>query len=154
LHSFPTRRSSDLTSTLMGLDAFPAEHPLHLGMLGMHGTVAANRAVHGADLLISLGMRFSDRVTGNKKSFSPNSFKIHIDIDNAELNKNIRVDIPVCSSVEDALTQILKYIKPKAHTSWHEKINNWAKHAPAFKPVQDGRLTPQEVIRAIDKATD
>nr|WP_144919425.1 biosynthetic-type acetolactate synthase large subunit [Paenibacillus bovis] len=154
VHELAARCDIPVTSTLMGLDAFPTEHPLHLGMLGMHGTVAANRAVHGADVLISLGMRFSDRVTGNKKSFSPNSLKIHIDIDNAELNKNIRVDIPVCSSVEDALTQILKYIKPKTHTSWHGKINNWAKHAPAFKPVQDERLTPQEVIRAIDKATD
>jgi len=95
-----------VVSTLMGIGAFPSRHPLHLGMLGMHGTFAANRAVHQADLLICLGVRFSDRVTGKMKAFSPHSYKIHVDIDAAELNKNMSVDLPIIGDIQDVLSQV------------------------------------------------
>ena len=88
-----------VTSTLMGLGSFPCGDPLFLGMVGMHGTFAANKAIHRADLLICLGIRFSDRVTGKISGFSPKSRKIQIDIDAAEINKNVPVDLPIVGDV-------------------------------------------------------
>ncbi|WP_062106684.1 biosynthetic-type acetolactate synthase large subunit [Bacillus niameyensis] len=143
-----------VASTLMGLGVIPANHPSFLGMIGMHGTVAANRAIHEADVLICLGMRFSDRVTGDKKTFSPKSFKIQVDIDEAELNKNIAVDLAVCGSVEEMLHGLLDQVPPKVHHDWHEKIQKWSKQAPAYKQKQEQLLTPQEVIRMIDQETE
>ena len=154
LHELISRCNLPVVATLMGISAFPSAHPLHLGMLGMHGTVAANRAIQAADVIICLGVRFSDRVSGNHKAFSPNSFKIQIDIDNTELNKNIGIDIALQGSVEHALLGILDRIPELDRSAWHKKINTWAKHAPAFKPADDGQLTPQEVIRCIDNATN
>lgn len=154
LQELISRCNFPVVATLMGIGAFPSAHPLHLGMLGMHGTVAANRAIQAADVVICLGVRFSDRVSGNRKAFSPNSFKIQIDIDNAELNKNIGIDIALQGSVEQALLGILDRIPELNHSAWHEKISIWAKHAPAFKPSNDGQLTPQEVIRCIDNVTN
>lgn len=96
-----------VVSTLMGIGSFPTSHPLYLGMLGMHGTYAANRAVHYADVLLSLGARFNDRLSGKAKSFSPNSWKIHVDIDNAELNKNIEVDLAIQGDIKDLLCRLV-----------------------------------------------
>ncbi|MBS4219533.1 biosynthetic-type acetolactate synthase large subunit [Bacillus sp. FJAT-49711] len=153
LFELATRCDIPVTSTLMGIGSFPVDHPLYLGMVGMHGTVAANRAVQGADVLICLGMRFSDRVTGNKKSFSPKSFKIQVDIDPAELNKNVHVDLAVSGAVDDALRGILLRVPPNKHLAWHEKLDGWSKQAPSFKYKKDNSLTPQEVIHYIDAAT-
>ncbi|MCR2822540.1 biosynthetic-type acetolactate synthase large subunit [Lederbergia panacisoli] len=154
LFELATRCDIPVTSTLMGIGSFPVDHTLFLGIVGMHGTVAANRAVQGADVLICLGMRFSDRVTGSKKTFSPKSFKIQVDIDPAELNKNVQVDLAVSGSVEYALYGILKRVSENKHTAWLEKISGWSKQAPAFKHKEDEVLTPQEVIHYIDAATD
>lgn len=154
LQELISRCNLPVVATLMGIGAFPSAHPLHLGMLGMHGTVAANRAIQAADVIVCLGVRFSDRVSGNRKAFSPNSFKIQIDIDNAELNKNIEIDIALQGSVEQALSGILARIPASDYPDWHNQINTWAKHAPAFKPSDNGQLTPQEVIRCIDNATN
>ena len=95
-----------VVSSLMGIGSIPGNHPLYLGMVGMHGTFAANRAVHRSDLLICLGVRFSDRVTGKISGFSPKSKKIHIDIDPAEINKVVQVDIPIVGDVKDFLVEI------------------------------------------------
>lgn len=154
LQELISRCNFPIVTTLMGIGAFPSEHPLHLGMLGMHGTVAANRSIQAADVIVCLGVRFSDRVSGNRKAFSPHSFKIQIDIDNAELNKNIEIDIALQGSVEQVLLGILARIPKIDHTAWHDKIHTWAKHAPAFKPSENGQLTPQEVIRCIDNVTN
>lgn len=107
-----------IVCTLMGIGALPSRHPLHLGMLGMHGTFAANKAVHQADLLISMGVRFSDRVMGNLKAFSPNSFKVHIDIDAAELNKNVIVDLPVTGDIQAVISQLLKQLNKGESEQW------------------------------------
>lgn len=143
-----------IASTLMGLGAFPSRHPLHLGMIGMHGTVTANRAIHAADVLVCFGMRFSDRVTGNRKTFSPHSFKIQVDIDPAEFNKNIEIDLALCGSIEDVLRGILNLQPQRSRDSWHEQIMGWARHTKTAKSSHNECLTPQEVIHYIDEATD
>lgn len=142
-----------IVSTLMGISAFPSRHPLHLGMLGMHGTFAANKAVHQADLLISMGVRFSDRVMGNIKSFSPNSFKVHIDIDAAELNKNITVDLPVTGDIKAVLSQLLKQLKKGESAPWVSETSQWQKKVPRFDK-SNSVLQPQKVIQLIDEMTD
>jgi len=145
-----------VASTLMGIGVFPSRHPLHLGMIGMHGTVAANRAIQAADLLICLGMRFSDRVTGNRRSFSPDSFKIQVDIDEAELNKNIGVDLSICGTMEEALLGLLARLPSGGNdrTAWHAQLAAWSvKRKTRKEKANEGQLTPQEVIRCLDEAT-
>ncbi|MNO14895.1 Acetolactate synthase large subunit [compost metagenome] len=141
-------------STLMGLGAFPSDHPLHLGMVGMHGTVAANRALQAADFVLCLGVRFSDRVTGNRKSFSPGSFKIQVDIDSSELNKNINVDLSITGHVSEMLAGLMDLIQRRDRLPWEEQIQLWIKRSA--KPLREAgsKLTPQEVIACIDEATD
>jgi acetolactate synthase-1/2/3 large subunit len=153
LRELATEYCLPVASTLMGLGAFPSGHPLHLGMVGMHGSVAANRAVQGADVLLCLGVRFSDRVTGQRRSFSPHSYKIQVDIDEAELNKNIAIDLALCGTVENALTGLMGRISARDHSSWHNQIAAWPKHTFVFRQKGNLLLTPQEVIRYIDKAT-
>lgn len=159
LQELAVRRNLPIVSTLMGIGAFPSRHPLYLGMLGMHGTVAANRAVQNADLLICLGIRFSDRVTGKRKSFSPDSFKIQIDIDEAELNKNIGVDLAICGSVEEALSGLLDRLPEPSDgcrfENWHGQISGWSKRAPAnFSGKSRGKLSPQEVIQSLSERSE
>ncbi len=142
-----------IVSTLMGIGAFPSKHPLHLGMLGMHGTFAANKAVHQADLIISLGVRFSDRVTGKMKSFSPNSYKIHIDIDAAELNKNMQVQLPVEGNILDVLSRVMKLLQKGDTKQWVTESSLWQKKVPRFDQ-SNSILKPQKVIQLIDEMTD
>ena len=97
--------------TLLGIGSLPAQHPLNLGMMGMHGEAWVNAAIQEADLLLALGMRFDDRVTGNLKTYAPNARKIHIDIDPAEFNKNVKVDVPLAgdlATVLDGLTPLVE----------------------------------------------
>ena len=122
------------TMTLMGLGALPAGHKQSLGMLGMHGMYEANLAMHECDLMINLGARFDDRVTGRLDSFSPNSIKIHVDIDTSSINKNVKVDIPITGDVGSVVEQMLKIMKSKdykekkdALKEWWSKIENWKK---------------------------
>lgn len=141
-----------VVSTLMGIGAFPARHPLYLGMLGMHGTYAANRAVHHADLLLCLGTRFNDRLSGKVKSFSPNSWKIHVDIDNAELDKNIPVDLQVQGDVKELLLKLSSADFGGRDAAWAEETAGWQRKVPHFT-AKPGTLNPQEVIRLLDKYT-
>lgn len=104
--------------TLLGIGGFPADHPLCLGMMGMHGGVYVNDAIQNADLLLAFGMRFDDRVTGNLKTYSPNSKKIHFEIDPSEINKNVHVDIPVLGDLKMSLRKLLPLVKPKRHDAW------------------------------------
>lgn len=158
LRELAERGRFPVASTLMGIGVFPSRHPLHLGMVGMHGTVAANRALQAADVLACLGVRFSDRVTGKRRTFSPDSFKIQIDIDEAELNKNIGVDLAVRGAMEDALRGVLQRFAPESgrdRAAWHGQLAEWATRKPRKeKAAQAGRLTPQEVIRCLDEATN
>jgi acetolactate synthase-1/2/3 large subunit len=113
------------TSTLMGLGAFPASDPQFLGMLGMHGTYEANLATHGCDLLVCVGARFDDRVTGKVSAFSPGSQKIHIDIDASSINKNVRVDLPVVGDAGRALEMMIQLWKEQGHGSRSKAIAPW-----------------------------
>jgi acetolactate synthase-1/2/3 large subunit len=153
LHELVEYSQIPVVSTLMGIGAFPSKHPLHLGMLGMHGTFAANKAVHQADLLISLGVRFSDRVTGKMKSFSPHSYKIHIDIDAAELNKNLPVHLPVEGNILDIVSRVMKNIQQGNTKLWVSEVSNWQKKVPRFDH-SNSVLKPQKVIQLIDEMTD
>lgn len=142
-----------VATTLMGIGAFPSRHPLYLGMLGMHGTYAANRAVHHADLLICLGTRLNDRLSGKAKSFAPNAWKIHVDIDDAELDKNIPVELKLCGDIGDLLHRLnSRVIAPKT-TDWPAETAGWQRKVPHYNEAVGGTLNPQEVIRLMDKHT-
>ena len=147
-----------VTSTLMGLGAFPASSPQWLGMLGMHGTYEANLAMNRADLIVALGARFDDRVTGRLDAFSPHSRKIHIDIDRSSINKNVRVDLPVIGDVGRAMEDMVKLWKARQHSrqdlsGWWRDIDEWrAKRSLAY-PASTGEIMPQHAIRQLWEAT-
>jgi len=143
-----------VVSTLMGLGAFPGDDPLFLGMLGMHGTFAANRAVHEADLLIACGVRFDDRVTGKLERFSPRSEKVHIDIDPAEIGKNVEIHYPLVADVKAAL-QALLHSSPKMDIdAWVYRVKGWKKDYPLMYEQKAGQgLKPQFVIDCLNRLT-
>ncbi|WP_256241062.1 thiamine pyrophosphate-binding protein [Bacillus sp. V3B] len=146
------RAQIPVVSSLMGIGAFPRNHPLSLGMLGMHGTYAANRAVHRSDLLICLGVRFSDRVTGKISGFSPKSRKIHVDIDPAEINKIIQVDFPIVGNVKDFLQQINPIIIPGDTKEWVKEVSTWQRKVPRYSESDSrSELKPQQVIELLDQ---
>ncbi|WP_298616015.1 biosynthetic-type acetolactate synthase large subunit [uncultured Thermosynechococcus sp.] len=146
-----------VTTTLMGKGAFPESHPLSVGMLGMHGTAYANFAVSECDLLIALGARFDDRVTGKLDEFASRAKVIHIDIDPAEVGKNRVPDVPIVGSVKPVLQQILKQIEDSgepvepATQAWLERIRIWKEDYPLVVPQPSGELSPQEVIVAFGR---
>ena len=115
-----------LSWTLLGSGSVPASHRLNMGMMGMHGEFAANNAIHNADLLIACGMRFDDRVTGNTKTYSPNSKKIHIEIDPSEINKNVHVDISLIGDLKFILNSLLPHVQKKKNQEWLKKISKWS----------------------------
>lgn len=138
-----------VTTTLMGKGAFPETNPLSLAMLGMHGTVYANYAVTECDLLLAIGARFDDRVTGHIEKFAPNAKIIHIDIDPAEIGKNVRVDVPIVGDVKKVLRALLDKIGPKEkHLPWVEQIEEWKKRFPLSYKSAAG-IKPQFVIEQI-----
>lgn len=114
-----------VTLTLLGKGAMPENHPLTVGMMGMHGAAASNHAIQNADLLIALGMRFDDRVTGNLKTYAVNAKKIHVEIDPSEINKNVKVDVGINGDLRTVLTQLLPGVKPKTHPEWLNQIRDW-----------------------------
>ena len=139
-----------VVSSLMGIGAFSSKHPLYLGMIGMHGTFAANKAVHRSDLLVCLGVRFSDRVTGKISGFSPNSRKIQVDIDPAEINKIVKVELPIVGNVKDFLQQLNPTIIPGDTEEWVKEVNTWQKKVPGYSESKS-ELKPQQVIELIDQ---
>lgn len=147
-----------VTSTLMGLGAFPASSKQWLGMLGMHGTYEANWAMNQADLIIAMGARFDGRVTGRLDAFSPHSRKAHIDIDRSSINKTVRVDLPVIADVGYALEAMIRVYKARQHpkpdlTEWWQRIEGWrAKKSLAFAESKT-EIMPQRAIRALWEAT-
>ena len=143
-----------VATTLMGLGGFPGNHPLALGMLGMHGSKYANFAISECDLLIAVGARFDDRVTGNPLTFASEAKKVHIDIDPAEIGKNIQVDLPVIGDIKMILRQLLQMLQPKLNEAWRDKILTWKKEYPIdFCEGEGGGLKPQSVIREIYRQT-
>src|SRR5260221_3316798 len=125
LLSFAERAQVPVALTLLGKGAMPESHPLCLGMMGMHGAAAVNQAIQGADLLLAFGMRFDDRVTGNLKTYSPNSHKIHVDIDASELNKNVHVDVAIAGDLKTVLDQFLPGLPSLEHREWMAQIRDW-----------------------------
>ena len=125
LRELSERAQIPVTLTLLGKGAIPENHPLTIGMMGMHGAAACNFAIQEADLLIALGMRFDDRVTGNLKTYSPNSKKIHVDIDPSEINKNVKVDVGIAGDLHTVLSQLLPGVKPQSHPEWLGRIRDW-----------------------------
>ncbi len=141
-----------VATTMMGLGGFPGNHPLSVGMLGMHGSKYANYAVSECDLLIGIGVRFDDRVTSKLEEFAPGATIMHIDIDPAEIGKNMGVDIPVVGEVRLALRQIIDRLKPRVASRWRDKIGVWKKEHPLDFEA-NGQLKPQEVVREICNVT-
>ena len=143
-----------VTTTLMGLSGFPGTHRLALGMLGMHGAYWANMAVHDADLILAIGARFDDRVTGKVSLFAKNAKIIHIDIDPAEIGKNVQVDIPIVGDVKLVLTELLRKTAPADTEAWLAQIEGWRCAAPLrYCQEPEGELCPQYVIEQIYEET-
>ncbi len=137
-------------STLQGLSAFPSAHRLSLGMPGMHGGIHANHAINESDVLIAIGMRFDDRVTGNLKTFARNSKVIHIDIDPAEIGKNVPATIPIVGDIKNVLQVLNKSIEEKTHTDWMAKIADWKLRDTKRREAEMDRrgiLPPQFIIQ-------
>jgi acetolactate synthase-1/2/3 large subunit len=153
--------SLPVTSTLMGLGAFPGTHSQFVGMLGMHGTFEANNTMHNADLIVAIGARFDDRVTNNVAKFCPHAKIIHVDIDPTSISKTIQVDVPIVGAVDTVLDQMLEAvaelgleIDDGALADWWEQIDGWrAKRCLSYEK-SNGIIKPQQVIEALYKATD
>lgn len=142
-----------VTTTLMGKGAIDEMHPLSIGMLGMHGTAYANHAVNSCDLLIAIGARFDDRVTGKADRFAPKAKVIHIDIDPAEIGK-IRVpDIPIVGDVKTVLRELIKHVKPRPWSEWNDQIIEWRRRFPLIYP-HDEKLYAEYIVEQIGEATD
>jgi acetolactate synthase-1/2/3 large subunit len=142
-----------VTTTLMGLGGFPESHPLSLGMLGMHGTWYANMAMTECDLLIAVGARFDDRVTGRLDSFSTKSKKIHIDIDPACISKNVEVDIPIVGDVKRVLPQLTELVEPPDTEEWLATIERWKREHPLRWRQKGEHIMPQWLVQKISEAT-
>jgi acetolactate synthase-1/2/3 large subunit len=142
--------------TLLGLSGFPSSHPLNLGMMGMHGEAWVNHAIQDADLLLAFGMRFDDRVTGNLKTYAINAKKIHADIDPAEINKNVKIDVALIGDLRDTLRQLLDEVHPSTHPAWIKTITQM-KGETAVRDIQNlpdnGHLYAAHVINDLWCAT-
>ena len=141
-----------VTTTLMGLGAFPEDDKLSLGMLGMHGTAYANHAIQTADLIIAVGARFDDRVTGRIDKFAPNAKIIHIDIDPSSISKNVQVNIPVVGDAKIILKELIALVKKGDFKTWHKEIDGWKKELP-LQYKNDNKLHPQYIIEELYKET-
>lgn len=149
-----------ITSTLMGLGAYPASGPNWLGMLGMHGLYEANMAMHDCDLMIAIGARFDDRITGRIDAFSPNSKKAHIDIDPSSINKVVKTDIPIVGDVAHVLEDVLKIWKSRgrktraeAVAKWHAQIDEWRKIDCLAYRNTDKTIQPQYALQRLEALT-
>jgi len=144
--------NAPVTNTLQGLSSFPGDHPLFLGMLGLHGTRAANLAVTNCDLLIALGARFDDRVTGKISEFAPQAGVIHVDVDPAEIGKNVPVHVPIVGDVKQVLQELLPRLEKRTDPSWLEQVCTWKQEYP-LRYELEGALKPQYVVEKLDEIT-
>ncbi len=154
LRALAKKANLPVTMTLMGLGAFDQTDPASLDMLGMHGTAYANFAVQECDLLIAVGARFDDRVTGQLKTFAPQARVIHIDIDPASISKNVRVEIPVVGSAKDILAELTDAVEPRERAEWFARIAAWKQRHPLQYDRQGSGLKPQYVIEELWRQTD
>ncbi len=149
------RAQIPVATTLMGLGAFDEHDPLSLRLAGMHGTAAANYAINHTDLLIALGVRFSDRVTGKLAAYAKKAKIVHVDCDPASIGKNVCVSLGIVADVKDVLTTVSSRVKSATHADWLAQIEEWKKKRPmAYKPMHPNVIMPQQVMEAVDKATN
>src|SRR5438477_1738664 len=156
LREFAERASIPVAMTLLGIGGFPASHPLNLGMMGMHGEAWVNHAIQEADLLLAFGMRFDDRVTGTLKTYAPNAKKIHIEIDPAEINKNVKVDVPLVGDLREVLHELLPHVESIDRSEWLDSIDK-LKGDAAVRDIQNlpdsGHLYAAHVINDLWRET-
>src|SRR6202158_5400795 len=154
--SFAETAGVPVALTLLGLGAFPASHPLNLGMMGMHGEAWVNQAIQEADLLLAFGMRFDDRVTGNLATYAPNAKKIHIEIDPSEINKNVQVDVPLVGDLREVLLELLPHVESIDRSEWLDTIDK-LKGDSAVRDIQNlpdsGHLYAAHVINDLWRQT-
>lgn len=162
LRTFAKAAYIPVTMTLMGLGAFPGTHELSLGMLGMHGTYCANMAMANSDLIIAIGARFDDRVTGKIEAFAPMAKIIHLDIDPTSIQKNVRVDVPIVGDCRRILKKLLDAVKDAGrpaeawrdqHQAWLEQLDAWGKRHPLTYKEEPGVIKPQHVIERLYEMT-
>jgi acetolactate synthase I/II/III large subunit len=159
LTEFVTSDRLPITCTLMGLGAFPAPHPQWLGMLGMHGTRTANYAMDEADLIVAVGARFDDRITGKLSEFAPRAKFVHIDIDPAEISKNVPAHIPIVGDAKNVLARLINEYRavgadPARLTGWWERLEQWrAQHPLSYEDTKDNEIKPQFLVQALYEAT-
>ena len=156
VRDFAERAGIPVALTLLGLGAFPASHPLNLGMMGMHGEAWVNHMIQEADLLLAFGMRFDDRVTGNLKNYAPNAKKIHIEIDPAEINKNVKVDVPLVGDLKEVLLELMPKVESIDRSDWLDHIDK-LKGDSAVRDIQNlpdsGHLYAAHVINDLWRQT-
>lgn len=153
---FAEKTGIPVTQTLLGLGGFPGSHPLSLGMMGMHGEAWVNSAIQEADLLIACGMRFDDRVTGRLETYAPGAKKIHLEIDPSEINKNVRVDVPLVGDLSDSLAALLPLVEEKEHREWFDWIDQIRTDSAVFdiqRLPDTGRLFAAHVIHDLWRLT-
>ncbi|OGN92045.1 MAG: acetolactate synthase, large subunit, biosynthetic type [Chloroflexi bacterium RBG_13_50_10] len=153
LKEMAERAQIPVITTLLGIGCFPETHVLSFGWLGMHGMAYANKAVHHSDVIIAIGMRFDDRATGVVSHFAPQARVVHIDIDPAEIGKNVRVDVPIVGDVKNVLGVLNQQIVPREHLDWFNRVDKWREEHPALVIRESEALLPQYVIRQIYEAT-
>jgi acetolactate synthase-1/2/3 large subunit len=142
-----------VATTLLGIGSFPESHALSYGMVGMHGMAYANMAVNKADVLVAVGMRFDDRATAKVSGFAPSAQIIHIDIDPAEIGKNVAVDVPIVGDVKVVLTELNRQVPVSKHLEWISQLDDWRKEHPSTIVKESAGLIPQFVIRKIYDVT-
>ena len=140
-------------TTLLGRSSFPDDHMLFVGMPGMHGVAYASLAIDEADLVIALGMRFDDRITGKISAFAPNAKVIHVDIDPAEIDKNVHADVPIVGDLARVLRQMNQIVQPATHPEWLKRIDELKQEHPSLRIRETDKLLPQYVVRDLREAT-
>jgi len=140
-------------TTLLGISAIPESHVLNYGMLGMHGMAYANLATDAADTIIAIGMRFDDRATAKISAFNPHARVVHIDIDPAEIGKNVKVDVPIVGDVKNVLSQLNKLVESNQHVDWIARLDEWRREHPALNIRDSESVLPQYVVRQIYEVT-
>jgi len=141
--------NAPVTTTLMGKGAFPDDHALSLGMLGMHGTATANYAVTESDLLFSVGARFDDRVTGKLDTFAPHAKIVHVDIDPTSISKNVKVDVPVVGDAARILRELAQHVGHVPRDAWHQQIADWKQRHPLTYDTDGSDVRPQAVLQEL-----
>ncbi len=149
LRELAERADIPVITTLLGLGSFPGSHELFMGMPGMHGMYWNNMAIQECDVLIGIGMRFDDRVTGSLKDFAPNAKIIHIDIDPAEIAKNVKTAVPIVGDVKSVLQQLVPHVQPARHDAWRRWIADMRRNHPSIAIPETDKLLPQHVIKRI-----